>query len=281
VQPPTTDRLRRGALAVSVLHDLDLLPLDDGVLLTGDVLVEVRWAECRRALAGAEPESEHGRGRLARWLLARRWVADTSAAELAGRVRPVGLPRNHLLHPGLDWVRERVLGGVLDVGLGVVGLDPARPDAVVVVPAGVLDAAGLDGDAWWPGAHAYLERMGGLAAGRWRRGSDQPLRPMGDCDVATLLASRALREELANSSGGMCPVVVPMRSRGWTELRRIDPAFSVAAAAATNPADRGFDRPLLVTADEVALVLAGGQPAVIELRDGTPAHPYGRDILSR
>jgi len=64
--------LRRGVLAVSVLHDLDLAPAPLGVTLTGPPSVWVPWGECRRALAGHDPETRTGRERLARWLTARR-----------------------------------------------------------------------------------------------------------------------------------------------------------------------------------------------------------------
>jgi len=49
VRAPDSLELRRLALAVSVLDDVDLVPLDDGVLLTGDVPVEVTWPERLKA----------------------------------------------------------------------------------------------------------------------------------------------------------------------------------------------------------------------------------------
>ncbi|MDQ6649501.1 MAG: hypothetical protein M3Z02_05225 [Actinomycetota bacterium] len=280
---PTPLELRVGVLAVSVLHDLDLLPGDDGVVLTGVQDVDVSWWECRRALAGALARTELGRERLARWLLIRRWLADRPLDELAERARPVGTPVEHVDHPGLDWIRARVLGDSLDLGLGFVGLDPARPDDVVIVPQGALVAAGLStvADAWWAGALDYLEDMGTMAAARYARTPEAPLKPMGDCDVVTLLASRMLRGALCAAAGGMRPVAVPMRSRGWLDLSRIDPAFSTAAAAATAPAERGFDRPLLVTAEEVVMVGSGGKPAEIVLRDPAPDTPWVRDVLYR
>jgi hypothetical protein len=76
---------------------------------------------------------------------------------------------------------------------------------------------------------------------------------------------------------GMRTVAVPMRSRGWLDLNRVDPAFSAAAARLTAPDERGFSRPLLITREEVALAPEGGdvnRPAiedriapVIDLRD--------------
>lgn len=278
---PTVLELRRGTLAVSVLHDVDVEPSTLGVSLPGEPTVWVSWGECRRALAGHSPESDTGRARLAGWLLARRWAADLGREHLLLALRPVGLPVDHALHPGLDWVRERVLGDALDLGLGAVGLDPSDADSVVLLPTTVLDAAGIDVSAAWVGAVRELERLGALAADRVRLDAKGQLRPLGDCDVVTLLGSRALRTALADASGGMAAVVAPMRRRGWTKMALIDPAFGPAAAAATEPADRGFVRPLLLTADELAIVPEGGRPQEIVLRDPVAEAPWQRDVLYR
>lgn len=276
---PDSVELRRLALAVSVLDDVDIVPTDDGVLLTGDAVVEVSWLELRRALAGADPESDLGRARVSGWLRGRRVAADTHPEHLRGLARPVGLPVDHPLHPGLDWVRHRVLGDVLDLGFGFVGVG-TDPDEVVVVPQGALDAAGIDPLPWWPVARDYLERMGALAA--QRLADTSLLRPIGDCDVVTLLGSRALREALCALDGtGMRAAAVPMRRRGWLDLTRIDPAFTTAAAAATAPDERGFGRPLLLTADEVTMAADGGRPAEIVLRDKAVEMPHLRPMLFR
>lgn len=276
---PSVEQLRRGLFAVSVLNDVDLLLTDRGVLLTGDPPVEVGWTQCRSAVGAADPESDLGRALLDRWLRLSRWVA---AGADPSAVRPLGLPVGHLLHPGPGWAYEHVLGGALDVGLAVVGLDGADPDRVLALPPGVLSGVDVDLGAWCRVAQDYLERMGRLAAHRRRiAAATDPLRPLGGCDVVTLLGSRSLRGALAATNGGMCPVAAPMRTRGWTDLRRIDPAFSVAAAAATDECDRGFDRPLLITADEVQVVRPGGRPAHIELRDATPTPGWLRDVLYR
>jgi hypothetical protein len=94
---------------------------------------------------------------------------------------------------------------------------------------------------------------------------------MGDCDVVTLLGSRRLRAPLTASGGGMRTAAVPMRDRGRLDLRRVDPAFALAAAAATPVDRRGFARPLLLTADEVAMARAGGRTAEEALHDPAPA----------
>lgn len=272
--------LRRGVLAVCVLHDLDIVPGKNGLTLPGSPEVYVSWSECKRALVGWHPESNEGHRRLARWLLTRRWAADLPKAELRSRIRPMGLPLEHDLHPGLDWVMRRVLGDALDLGLGAVGLAPHDPDAVVPLPAPLLDDLGLDAEVEWLEAEAYLGRMGSLAAARLARSTVGVLRPMGDCDVVTLLGSWALRGSIADRVGGMGAVVVPMRSRGWTDLALIDPAFGPAAAAATDPIERGFPRPLLVTADELTLAPEGGRPELLALREGAE-EPWLKDVLYR
>ena len=281
MRAPSPVELRQAVLAVSVLSDVDLEPAGDGVRLPGSPPVWVPWSECLRALAGHDPASTAGRTRLTDWLRARRWCADLAPGALAARLRPVGLPLEHVLHPGLDWVRERVLGEALDLGLGAVGLDPAEPEQVVLVPRTALDAAGLDAEQAWWAARERLESMGELAAERVLRDRKGVLRPHGDCDVVTLLGARSLRCGLADAAGGMAGVVVPMRRRGWTRLSLIDPAFGPAAAAATEPAERGFDRPLLLTADELTVVSEGGRPQVIVLRDPATDPPWVRDVLYR
>jgi hypothetical protein len=268
-------------LAVSVLHDLDIEPAKLGVSLTGAPTVWVSWGECRRALAGHDPETPVGRERLARWLLARRWAADVSLDDLRERLRPVGLPVDHLLHPGLDWVRRRVLGDALDLGLGAVDIDPSDPDHVVLLPQPLLDALGLDAEREWQQAEEYLERMGTVAGERLAPDAKGQLRPIGDCDAVTLLGSQALRAAIANEAGGLGAVVAPMRKRAWTKLALIDPAFGPAAAAATPAEERGFLRPLLVTAEELTLAVEGGRPTEIALRDPSSDAPWLRDVLYR
>ena len=281
MRAPSPVELRRGVLAVSVLHDLDIEPATLGVTLTGTPSIWVPWRECRRALAGHDPEALDGRERLARWLLARRWSADLGRDVLLQRLRPVGLPVEHVLHPGLDWVRTRVLGGALDLGLGAVDLDPDDPDAVVPLPQPLLDACAIDAEAAWGDALDYLERMGALAAERLSVDAKGQLKPIGDCDVVTLLGARSLRIAIAQAAGGMGAVVAPMRRRGWTRLLLIDPAFGPAAAAATGPLERGFTRPLLVTPDELVLAAAGGRPEELALRSPAADEPWGKDVLYR
>ncbi len=282
--PTATERVavRRCALAVSVLSDLDIRPAEGGIVLPGLPEIFVSDVDLWRAVAGADPETGRARRRLAGWLAARRSVAERSLEELAETIRPVGLPVGHELHPGGDWVRQRVLGGCLDLGAGFVGLDASDRDRVVVVPQSVLDATEVDPTPWWRGATEYLENMGALAISRWRRAPSAALRPMGDCDVVTLLASEVFRGALCADAGGMRAVAVPVRHRGWLELSRIDPAFVQAAAAIASDDERGFPRPVLLTVDEVAVALPGGRPAEIVLRDPAPDNRrWLRDVLYR
>lgn len=268
-------------LGVSVLHDLDIEPNRQGVRLTGTPRVFVSWVECRRALGGLHPETDEGRGRLARWLQARRWIADRSRLELVERVRPVGLPVEHDLHPGREWVRSQVLGDALDLGLGFVDLDPTDPDRVVLAPPTALEAAGMDASVLWGHAREYLEQMGSLAAARLGNDRRGTIRPLGDCDVVTLLGARTLRVALATSHDGLGTVVAPMLRRGWTQLALVDPAFAPAAWAATAPLERGFPRPLLVTRDELVLAVPGGRPEDLALRDAVASDTFDRDVLYR
>jgi hypothetical protein len=281
MRSPTLVELRRGVLAVCVLHDFDVEPANLGLVLPGVPSVWVSWGECRRALAGHDPESDEGRARLARWLKARRWAADLSVDELRQRLRPLGLPVEHVLHPGLDWVRRRVLGDALDLGLGAVDIDPQDPDAVVPLPQAVFDSAGMDVEVEWLAAEAYLERMGRVGAERLSMSNRGELRPIGDCDVATLLGSRDVRAAIAAQDNGMGAVVVPMRQRGWTKMARIDPAFGPAAAAATPEVERGFARPLLVTVDELSLASDRGRPELLILLDPAVEEPWLKDVLYR
>lgn len=262
---PEPPELRRCGLAVAVLHDVDILPATDGLVLPGIPEIHVRWAEIRRALAGTPPETDAGRARLARWLLLRRAFSGLPGEEIAERARPWGSPVDSPLHPGLDWVRRRVVGDALDLGFAFVGVDRSNPEAPVPVPQSLLASARIDPRPWWSTATVYLERMGKRALERLARSGSPVLRPMGDCDVVTLLGSATLRAGLiAGEAHGMRTVAVPMRTRGWLDLSRIDPAFSVTAAQLTEPAQRGFDRPLLITRDEVVQARDGDHSRVLQ-----------------
>jgi hypothetical protein len=266
--------LRRCVLAVAVLHDVDLVPDDEGVGLSSGR--HVPWSAVRLGLGGLSATDPAARAALAHWLLALRTIAWRSPEDLGSRARPVGLPRGHALHPGPSWTRERVPGGALELGLGFVGVG-SDPDRVEILPAGVLEAVIRDpalAGIWWRDARAYLEQMGALAAERARRRPEETLRPMGDCDVVTLLGASLLRQALCGRErSGLCAAAVPNRTRGWIDLSRTDPAFALVAASLADAADRGFPRPLLLTRDEVVMARAGGDPVLQSFREQAAPDP--------
>lgn len=246
--------LRRGVLAVSVLDDIAVEASDAGaVLRTGFQATDgvlIAWERLARALAGAAPESTAGRLRLRDWLRVRAHLGVVGEGARAAAL-PMALPVGHVLHPGPTWVCERVPGGVLELGLALRLGEPGSEQTVPVSP-GAMACAGVRSASWWPAARARLDELGAIAAARVERDASRVLRPIGGCDVLTLLASAELRRPLARADGtGMRSVAAPMRSRGWFDLTRVDPAFVAAAAAATDAEHRGVNRPMLVTADEV------------------------------
>lgn len=312
-RPVDPGALRRGTLAASVLDDIPLTPSADGVTVgrswdDRDAWMPVSWQQLATAVGDVPPESLAGRLRLRDWLRAFTYLshlADDAASRDAGappsRVVALALPVGHALHPGPEWVVESVLGGVLDVGLALrpsaeqLAAHPAADRAVAAsageplaapLPPGAARAAGIDTRPWWRSVAGQRDDMAVLAGDRLDRDATGVLRPIGGCDVLTLLSGRWLRDHLATTDGtGMRAIAAPMRSRGWFDLARIDPAFVGAAAAATAPELRGVVRPLLVTTDEVGLAAGNAsaeQLAREALRD--PARdPAGtdRDVLYR
>ena len=123
--------------------------------------------------------------------------------------------------------------------------------------------------------------MGAVAAGRLGTDARGTIRPIGDCDVVTLLGARTLRAAIATTNGGLGTVTAPMLRRGWTRLALADPAFAPAAWAATAPEERGFPRPALVTRDELVLAVPGGHPQDLLLRDPVTSSTWRQDILYR
>lgn len=278
--------LRRLVLAVSVLEDLDVEPAEDGVTLTGDLDVLVPWTEIRRAVGDHRPDSMVARHRLARWLRLRAAVAtldDRSAAALRPAARALALPADHACHPGPDWVTDELLGGVLQCGIGLVGVldDPVE---VLPLPPDIAACAGIRPASWWPALREHAHDMGQLAVQRLRRDSgerQQVLRPVGGVDVPTLLMAPALREHLAGEDGsGMRALAIPMRTRGWFDLARIDPAFVGAAWSATDEPERALPVPVLVTADEVGVAPVGGDVLDV-LGDRVTEEAWRQDVRYR
>ncbi len=262
-----TLRLRRAVLAVSVLDDVDVTPTDDGVVVDGRHPARLGWDDVRLAHGGGDEPLAHLR--LSRWLRLHAVAAalGPDAAEgLRASARLLALPPDHADHPGPGWSLHRPMGGALDCGIGLLGLLD-DPDQVVPAPASLLRCAQVPVRVWWPGLVAHASSMGRLAVDRLRRDDPGPrrrpsgtpatadqlvLRPVGGVDVPTLLATHVVRRHLSASDGsGMRAVAVPMRSRGWYDLARVDPAFVQAAWTATEEVERGFRRPVLVTEDEV------------------------------
>ena len=257
--------LRRGVLAVSVLDDIPLEPARDGVRLAVSwadrATTTVPWFRLHQALAGAGPMSAVGRLRLRDWLRVRQLLAAEGEA-VSRRLLPLAMPAGHALHPGRAWVREAVPGGLLTLGLGLRADDDPATDATGLLPAppalalspSAVACAGLNDKAWWVPAQQRLDALALLAVHRERRDAKGLITPIGGCDVLTLLGSQLLRKYLAHADGtGLRAVACPMRSRAWFDLAHIDPAFVMAAAAATDEEFRGVDRPLLVTVDEVTV----------------------------
>lgn len=280
--------LRQAVLAVSVLDDVDVEPRAAGVVLPGSPSHLIGWQALLDVLDGADPGSPAGRRRLSHLLRLHRLVGELdgrAGAVLEESARVLGLPGAHVDHPGDAWRVETLLGGALDLGVGVVGL-LGEPDEVVPLHPLVAEAAGVDTASWWSRLRGHAEAMGALAAHRLARdaaaGRQSVLRPVGGCEVPTLLASSALRRYLAEDDGsGMRALAVPMRTRGWYDLARIDPAFVGAAWSATAEAERGFSRPLLVTCDEVSLAVAGGDAVAQALSDPAARTPALRDVRYR
>ena len=274
----TPPALRRLALAVAVLYDVDLSPTEAGLDL-GKVAaprgpsdpVHIEWDVLagvveRAQLAGGSSEDSILVA-LAAWLRARQALA--AGATLCA----LGMPARHVTHPGRAWIRERIPGGSLALGFGYRrGFD----EPVIPLPPGVIEHAGITGaaarSAWWQ-ARSELEEHGLVAVERDRRHRSGPLRPVRGSDVVTLLGARSLRRELAAGEGdGMAALIVPLRVRGWRANSITDPAYGPAVAAAMSAAERGFERPILVTTEELTEVRAGGNPMRLLREDSESAH---------
>ena len=246
--------LRAAVLAVCVLDDVDLTdPGDDGVTLRwpDGGTVRLAWAEVVHVTAGDAAVSVGAVRRLRRWVARRRSGRDLD--RLVREARAVGLPPGHACHPGPGWVRRRVLGGDLEVGLGVRDLDGEDSGVAVTEPL-LLTAMAAPAELMWERASMHLAALGRLAADLLRADPYRTLRPIGEVDVPTLLSCPEYRAALADVDGyGIRTVAVPTRDCGWADLGRIDPEFVQLAARLTDPERRGFPRPLLVTRDEVVM----------------------------
>ena len=270
---PTPVELRRDVLAVTLL--------DDGVLGQIDIdddgaharchtsTIVITWDELAVA-ADISPSGVSGadiRRRIARWMRLRillaSWATTLSydyANHVISRVRPRALPDDHSLHPGASWLVTRVLGGSTHSGLALRGFnDDGLPDSesAGLLPIKLLEFAKLPLEPAVARAQQYVQDMAELAVDRHRHDSSAVLRSLGDADVPTLLTSPLYRHTLLDAQG-MRSAAVPSRHRGWLDLGMLDPAFAVSAAALTDSDERGYTRPILITADEIAMVKPGG-----------------------
>ncbi|WP_432562069.1 hypothetical protein [Kineococcus sp. SYSU DK003] len=255
---PVRAVLRRSVLAASVLDDLDVDLDDDGVRMPG--CAPLQWADLARA-AGEDSPQEAVRLRVADLLHAHLELHRSRA-----RVVPLAVPVGADRHPRFGWSHREFLGGAVHLGLGVVVVR-GRSERALPLPVVSARATGRPAQ---PGAQdlARLEELGDLVVQRLRRDAcgrgNGVLRPVGGCDVPTLLTAATLREHLVAETEGSVfrAVAVPDRTRGWFDLARIDPAYVGAAWTATDPASRGFRRAVFVTRSEVAL--APTSPRLVE-----------------
>jgi len=270
-----------------VLDEVDLQPRDHGVVLAAGG--SLGWDDVACALGpwASLPDHPVTRRRLRLAAEVVGLVALGGEDELLGACHAHGEAVGTAVMGAADgWVRERVPGGVLTLGLGVsdlggiVGPHPLPPLPCLQGPLRVrLDAR-------WADVREDLERLGGLVQQRLlrdqREGRPLVLRPMGTADVVTLLGSVRLRSALARGDGtGMRAVAVPVRDRGWFDLARIDPAYVGAAWGASHPLERAFDRPVLVTADEVVAPVPSGDVLGAGVLADPAARSLDRDLRRR
>lgn len=256
--------LRQAVLALTVLQDVDLVPGDDGVGLPGGGYLG--WADVEAALGpwAREPGHPVTQRRLRVAVEVVELLHAGGTQELVARLHAHGEPvHGSAGHAGLGWVRRVVPGAALHLGLGISDLPGvAGPSALPPLPT-VATALGTHAFVRFEAVRADLERLGQLLTDRLERDTTERrplvLRPVGTADVVTLLGSRRVRSFLADGDGtGLRAVAVPVRTRGWFDLARSDPAYVGAAWSASEPAERAFPRPVLVTADEVCSPSAGG-----------------------
>lgn len=277
MQPPFSALdLRQGVLSVSVLDGIDLQPDDAGVRVADRSGASGRpgrllpWTELAAVCGHRSPVGPAGRRRLG--ILLRLEARLAAHADPAGWLRAaavlLALPLGHVDHLGPRWAHRRLGGDALWLGLGI----PLPGEPVPVpIPASVLEARDLAWQDSWPHAVARVEHRSAVAAELFTRGDRDAgaLRPVGGCDVLSLLIGAPLRTAMARADGtGMRAVAVPDRSRGWFDLARVDPAYVALAWQLTDEPARGLPRPVLVTRDVVALPPVGGDLGrhAVELR---------------
>ncbi len=266
-------QVRREVLAAMLLDDgmLADVELDDGGVTArvSSTWVYMDWAELTRA---ADPglHDQPGpslRRRIARWMRLRITLVEwtTTYGEgfndyVVSKIRPRAMPADHSLHPGSSWLVSRPLGDSTHYGLALRGFNDdgvTDSDSAGLLPVKLLEYANVPTDSAIARASQYVDDMAELAVDRHRRDPSAVMRSLGDADVPTLLTSPLYRRTLLDGQG-MRSAAVPCRHRGWLDLGRLDPAFAVSAAELTEPDERGYTRPILITADEITMVKPGG-----------------------
>ena len=220
----TSASLRQCVLMVSVLHGIDVIPRDDGVSLppspsvasSGELFVP--WSTIESVVRDfSDVTDADARKHLAHWFTTARGLGDLSSQDFLTHVTVIGMPHNAPQHPGPAWTHTEVLGGALDLGLGLRLLGHLSDETAALTPE-LMTAIGHDSARAWNAAWTYLNAMGQLAADRHDRDPVGVLRPMGDCDVVSLLGSPHFRACLARFHNvGMRAVAVPIRTRGWVD----------------------------------------------------------------
>ena len=247
--------------AVAAIDGIELRPDRDGVLPPGRAVSLISWPQVRATLGSDDPLDPAPRRRLELLVELHQVVGELGpdAADRLGQAsRALALPVGHPLHPGRGWVRHRLPGGVLDLGLGVAGLLPGRPGPVPL-PPGVAEAAGLGGADRWERLWQQAERLGALA-GRHLAGTGDSavIRSAGGFDALTLAATQALRDHLLGSTGPAgLPVAAPRRDRVLTGARAGDRDRSRATWLLSAAAERGVLEPRRLTGSGVEPVDLG------------------------
>lgn len=248
------DGIRQVALSVLVEQDRDDMAVDPDGLRLESLDGTIPWGTLSLICPPAWPFQT--RSDLVTDLLScAAWVRQPLPV-LQETVRVHAQPSGSRGAPGADtWAVEAVHGGVLTLGWGATGVDPALPRRVVPVADVIWDLAGVDAWAWWGAARARHERDGEQCALRWATGAfgkDQ-LRTVLGHDVMTLLGARTLREALTGRlRSPMVSVGCPTRSTAWLLHGGVDPSFVTLAFNASQVSEQAFPHPLLVTVDEVA-----------------------------
>ena len=177
--------LRRCVLGVSVIDGIDAFPEPDGVRL----LDGIPWRSAgRRSTRPSATSIPTARERAPDCGCGSAYEAISKPFPMSeGEPEPWRLPRGHALHPGADWARVTVPGGLIDVGVGLLGLLD-DPDEVVVIPPALASAANLPVEHWWPELVRELELTARKAADRFSLDDNAPF-----VDSATMTWSRCSR----------------------------------------------------------------------------------------